>query len=207
MSQSANSINRASLDALSDLKAFFRSGADISRNVYKSEEESNATEVYKHSDVTRKALSNLLAESYSYKSELAKNKQDKEIQSNDTKTNPLQIDTQNKSALSSSEIKIPDAKQMQTNTSSLSQQQSLKINASDTETKPASLSFPKQKNTILNELRLNVLHQKYTAWDIARKYGISYIQAQEIFTELYQDNNGIVKEFSLPDNSTVSYLI
>ena len=73
-------------------------------------------------------------------------------------------------------------------------------------TKTTSSSIPKQKNVILYELR-NTMHSTYSAWDIAKKYGISYMQAQEIFVDLNSDANGVVKEFNLPENSTVSYLV
>ncbi len=114
-------------------------------------------------------------------------------------SNALRInrpDTQTQSAL---DIQRPETK---------TATDPLKVNRPDKDaaTKTASLNIPKQKNAILYELR-NTMHSKYSAWDIARKYGISYMQAQEIFVDLNQDTNGVVKEFNLPENSTVSYLV
>ena len=46
-----------------------------------------------------------------------------------------------------------------------------------------------------------------TARDIADKYEISYQKATDIYKALNEDASGVVREFNLPDNSTVSYLV
>ena len=67
--------------------------------------------------------------------------------------------------------------------------------------------LPKDKGTILTELRRNAMHYMMTARDIANEYGIPYIQAQDIYTSLNEDSNGIVREYKLPENSTESFLV
>ena len=69
------------------------------------------------------------------------------------------------------------------------------------------LSMPKPKGVIMSELQRDPNRQFLTARDIAKKYNLSYIQAQDAFMELNADKNGIVKELNLPQNSTVSYLL
>ena len=69
------------------------------------------------------------------------------------------------------------------------------------------LAMPKTKGAILSELQRNPNRNSLTVRDIADKYGLSFLQAQETFMELNADKNGIVKELNLPQNSTVSYLL
>ena len=69
------------------------------------------------------------------------------------------------------------------------------------------ITFPKNNDTIIAELKRNPMYFTMTARDIADKYEISYQKATDIFKALNQDANGIVKEFNLPQNSTVSYLV
>jgi hypothetical protein len=69
------------------------------------------------------------------------------------------------------------------------------------------IAFPKNNDTILAELRRNALHSMMTARDIAEEYNISYQKAMDIFKALNEDSNGVVKEFKLPENATVSYLV
>jgi len=74
-------------------------------------------------------------------------------------------------------------------------------------TEGVSFDLPKDKGTILAELRRNAMHYMMTARDIANEYGIPYIQAQDIYTSLNEDSNGIVREYKLPENSTESFLV
>ena len=212
MTEGISSSGNVSLNALSDLKSFFRSGSAISRDANKSEEEDKAAENSKRSNVTKKALSALLEKSYNNNLRSVRNNTEEEMQSNSDKTNPLQVDTSALSERTPLEIKRPEAKadsdplKINVQASTTESQLQAKAQDTDTATKPLSSSIPKQKQAILYELK-NTMHLKYSAWDIAKRYGISYLEAQEIFVDLNKDENGIVKEFNLPKNSTVSYLV
>ena len=225
MTESISSSGNISLSALSDLKSFLRSGAVKSESAENSDEENKTAESVNR-DVTRNALSTLLEKSYTANSEIAERNAEEKAQDDANTTSPLDISTPDMQTQSALEISRPE---VDTESNALrinrpdTQTQSaldiqrpetktatdpLKVNRPDKDaaTKTASLNIPKQKNAILYELR-NTMHSKYSAWDIARKYGISYMQAQEIFVDLNQDTNGVVKEFNLPENSTVSYLV
>lgn len=210
MTESISSSNSVSLSALSDLKSFFSSGADVSLDVNDTEEENKTVGFRKRSDVTRKALTKLLKKKYRNNSETLRKNAEEESRNNADKANPLQIDASALPSQSPLEIKRPEVRTddnaLPIDVSALSDNPPLKINVSETETKTASYSIPKQKSAILNELR-NTKYLRYTAWDIAKKYGIPYLQAQEIFVDLNRDESGVVKEFNLPSNSTVSYLV
>ena len=197
MTENVNSSNSVSFNALSDLNSFFRSGvgkSDDEEKMLKNDTKNNPLQIKTPLQQEQSPL-------------MIKRPEAKE------KTNPLQIDTSSRPEQSQLSIKRPEVKtqtnQLQADTSSQSVQSPLEIKRSETNTeaKPISTGFPKQKQTILYELRSNAMNAKLTAWDIAKKYGLSYVQAQEIFIELNQDKNGIVKEFNLPENSTVSYLV
>ena len=71
----------------------------------------------------------------------------------------------------------------------------------------ATITFPKNNDTIITELKRNPLYFTMTARDIADKYEISYQKATDIYKALNEDASGVVREFNLPDNSTVSYLV
>ena len=221
MTENINTTSNATLTALSDLKSYFRSGAVKSKSADNTNEENKTTESGNR-DVTRKALSELQGKSYNINSSaLEINRPDA-----DEESNALSISRPDNQVQSPLEINRPDADE-ESNALSINrpdnQVQSplsinrpeentvsdpLKVNLPDKEaaTKTASSSLPKQKNAILYELR-NTMHSNYSAWDIAKKYGISYLQAQEIYVDLNSDANGVVKEFNLPTNSTVSYLV
>ena len=68
-------------------------------------------------------------------------------------------------------------------------------------------SLPKDNSSIIAELKREPKKYNLTASDIANKYGISFLQARDIYIAINQDANGIVKEWNLPDNSAVSYLV
>ena len=280
MTESVSSTGNLSLSALSDLKSFFRSGADISRETNESEQENKAAESRKRSYVTRNALSKLVERNSKSNAELIRRNTEEKVRNDADTTNPLKVNTparQTQSALeinrpevsaesnplkvnlpdrqtqSALEINRPEVSEesnplkvnlpdrqtqsaleinrpevsaesnpLKVNLPARQAQSALEINRpevsaesnplkvnlpdSETATKPASSSIPKQKQAILYELK-NTMHLKDSAWDIAKRYGISYLQAQEIFVDLNQDANGIVKEFNLPENSTVSYLV
>lgn len=266
MTENLSSTDRTSLNALYDLESFFRKGVSKYNNDDNLEEENKTLDYRKRYNVTRRALNELSGKYNTYGSESTKNNAEEKIQNNDTKTNPLRVNTPEKSDQSALEIKRPETNSelsaleikrperktdtnplrvntpeksdlsaldirrpeaksdlsaleikrpesnaelnpLQVNTPTKSEQSALEIKRAENETKKVSYSLSKQKNSILYELRSNAMQSKLTTWDIAKKYGISYIQAQEIFVELNQDNNGIVKEFNLPQNSTVSYLV
>ena len=225
MTESISSSGNISLSALSDLKSFLRSGAVKSESAENSDEENKTAESVNR-DVTRNALSTLLEKSYTANSEIAERNAEEKAQDDANTTSPLDISTPDIQTQPALEISRPEVdsesnalriNRPDTQTQSALDIQRpetktatdpLKVNRTDKDaaTKTASLNIPKQKNAILYELR-NTMHSKYSAWDIARKYGISYMQAQEIFVDLNQDSNGVVKEFNLPENSTVSYLV
>ena len=186
LTENVSTSASVSYSALSDLKSFFRSGTGKSDSADSSAEKNKTTDNQKNSDVTRKALTELLTKYNSYSSESSEKKSDEETQKNEAKTNSLAIETPSSSEQTALTIKVPETK---------------------TSTEPVSFNLPKNKNTILSELRLNAFSSRMSVREIAQKYGISYIQAQEIFIELNQDKNGIVREFNLPKNSTVSYLV
>lgn len=211
MTENISSSGKASLNALSDLRSYLRNGRIKSGNTDEdSEEENKASESYKHTDVTRKALSELMTRYSSSEAVSEKDVTEEDVQNEVNQIALQQLDTSSQPAQSPLEIKRPETdtekNPLSVDTSSLSDKTPLKINVSDTEKKQTSYSVPRQKNAILYELK-NTMHLKYSAWDIAKKYGISYVQAQEIFFELNKDENGVVKEFNLPKNSTVSYLV
>ena len=209
MTENISSSGKASLNALSDLRSYFRNGRIKSGNTDENlEEENKTTETNKRSDVTRKALSELMSHYSSSEAVSEKDVTEEDVQNEVNQIALQQLDTsQTQSPL---EITRPETdtekNPLQVDTSFLSEKTPLKVSVPDTKTKQTSYSVPKQKNSILYELR-NSMHLKYSAWDIAKKYGISYVQAQEIFVELNQNENGVVKEFNLPKNSTVSYLV
>ena len=225
MTESISSSGNISLSALSDLKSFLRSGAVKSESAENSDEENKTAESVNR-DVTRNALSTLLEKSYTANSEIAERNAEEKAQDDANTTSPLDISTPDIQTQPALEISRPEVdsesnalriNRPDTQTQSALDIQRpetktatdpLKVNRTDKDaaTKTASLNIPKQKNAILYELR-NTMHSKYSAWDIARKYGISYMQAQEIFVDLNQDTKGVVKEFNLPENSTVSYLV
>ena len=68
-------------------------------------------------------------------------------------------------------------------------------------------TLPKNTQTIISELKRDGLHRTLSPYNIAEKYGISYMKAREILDELNKDSNGFVREYKLPENSTVSYKV
>ena len=80
-------------------------------------------------------------------------------------------------------------------------------NTEETKDSDKPFKLPKDSGSILSELRRNAMHSMMTARDIANEYNIPYVQAQEIYLSLNEDSNGVVREFNLPDNSTVSFLV
>ena len=159
MTESISSSSNVSIKALSDLKAFWGSGADNSREAYETEQENKTAESRKRSYVTRNALSKLLEYSNNKNAEsVRRNTAEEKMQSNDEKTNSLPIDTSAQSNRSPLEIQRPEVKtetnSLQINTSSLSETKPLTINVPDTEEKPTSYTIPKQKNAILNVMLL-----------------------------------------------------
>ena len=62
----------------------------------------------------------------------------------------------------------------------------------------------KTTEEILSELRQSGTSSTMTAQQIAEEYGISLSKAQEILQEL---NNDSSEEETIPENSTVSYLV
>ncbi len=206
MTESIYSTGNASINALSDLKSFF-SGR------YGNEEGNDVEKYEKRSDLTKKALADMMNKYGNYNAESNSRNAYKNIQNNETQTNPLKIDTSSLSEQSPLEINRPEieseANPLQINIPSGEGQAVLEIKVPETKTDEESGSYtnPKNKNSILYELRSSFSGSKLTAMEIAQKYGISYIQAQDIFVSLHQDSNGIVKEFKLPENSTVSYLV
>lgn len=208
MAENISSSGKASLNALSDLRSYFRNGRIKSGNTDENSEEENKTsELRKHTDVTRKALSELMTR-YRRNETESEDVTAEDTQNNVNQTVLQQLDTSSQQAQSPLEIKRPDAETntLTVDTSSLSNESPLKVKVPDKEKKQTAYSLPKQKSSILNELR-NTKYLKYSARDISKKYNIPYAQAQEIFFELNKDENGVVKEFKLPQNSTVSYLV
>ena len=225
MTESISSSTNVSLSVLSDIKSFMRTGSIKSENPDNTEEENKVSD-NSNRQVTRKALSELLERSYNSNLERAERNAEEKAQKDANTTDPLNVNTSNRDAQSALSIKRPESDpELETLMANVSAQQTqpaleinrpevspesnpLRVNRPDKETltKPASSDLPKQKNAILYELR-NSMHLKYSAWDIAKKYGISYLEAQEIFIDLNRDANGVVKEFNLPNNSTVSYLV
>lgn len=65
----------------------------------------------------------------------------------------------------------------------------------------------KSNDAILSELKRNSQSASMTAYQIADKYGISLLKAQEFLDQINADRNGIIKERFLPENSTVSYRV
>ena len=239
MTDGISSSGNVSIKALSDMKAFLSSGADISREAYESEQENKAADIRKRSYVTKNALSKLLEDRNNKNAESVKRRAEEKMQNDANTTNPLKVNTPDKEAQSALSIKRPetnpetnalkvntpdketqsalsikrpetnpDFDPLKVNVQTSNGESALKINVpeKETEAKPATSGILKQKQAILYELK-NTMHLKYSAWDIAKRYGISYLQAQEIFVDLNRDENGVVKEFNLPDNSTVSYLV
>ena len=206
MTESIYSTGKASINALSDLKSFF-SGR------YGNEEGNDVEKYEKRSDLTKKALADMMNKYGNYNAESNSRNAYKNIQNNETQTNSLKIDTSSLPEQSPLEISRPETNSetnpLQINVPSGSEQSVLEIKIPETKTneEAASYSIPKTKNSILYELRSSYAGSNLTAIEIAQKYGISYIQAQDIFVSLHQDSNGIVKEFKLPENSTVSYLV
>lgn len=68
-------------------------------------------------------------------------------------------------------------------------------------------TYPKTSDAILSELRRNAMHSMMTARDIAKEYNIPYSAAHDIFMSLNENQNGVVREFAIPNNSTVSFLV
>ena len=68
-------------------------------------------------------------------------------------------------------------------------------------------TLPKNTQTIISELKRNGMHRTMTEYDIAREYGISYMNARQILDEVNKDSNGFVREYNLPQNTTVSYKV
>ena len=210
-SESALDINRPEVDEESNPLKINRpdneaqSALEINRP--EVDAESNALRINRPDRQTQSALEINRPEVDPESNALRINRPDRQTQSaleiNRPEVNPesnaLRINRPDRQTQSALEINRPDVN---------AESNALKINRPDKEaaSKTTSPSLPKQKNAILYELR-NTMHTKYSAWDIARKYGISYMQAQEIFVDLNQDSNGVVKEFNLPENSTVSYLV
>ena len=206
MTESMYSTGKASLNALSDLRSFF-SGR------YGNEEENEVKSYEKRSDLTRKALADVMNKYGNYDAETNNRDAYKNIQNNETQTNPLKVDTSSLPEQSPLEINRPEisteTNPLQIHIPSGEGQHALEIRVQETKTdeETGSYSIPKTKNSILYELSSSYAGTRLTPIEIAQKYGISYIQAQEIFVDLHQDANGIVKEFKLPENSTVSYLV
>lgn len=210
--ENISSSTNPSLNALSDLRTFFRDGLNKIGNT--DNNENKTPEYSKHSDITKNVFLKYLTKYNNYNSESTGDNSEAKTQNNNIKTNSLQIDVPSQTSQSPLKIKTPETKTeinpLQISTSSQQSAESpLKIKNPETKTvtKSANFNFPKQKSTILFELRSKGINSSLTARDIAKQYGLSYIQAQEIFVELNQDKNGIVKEFNIPYNSTVSYLV
>ena len=73
------------------------------------------------------------------------------------------------------------------------------------EIKPFTL--PKNTETIISELKRNGLHRTITPYQIANEYGVSYMKAREILDKLNENSNGFVREYQLPQYSTISYKV
>ena len=68
-------------------------------------------------------------------------------------------------------------------------------------------TLPKNTDSIISELKRNGMHKTMSAYQSADKYGISYMKAREILDKVNQDSNGFVREYKLPENSTISYKV
>lgn len=83
-------------------------------------------------------------------------------------------------------------------------------NPNDNEEKSIELpsyTLPKTKDDILAELQRDALSYMMTINEIAEKYNISYMNALDIYKSLNEDASGVVREFNLPENSTISFLV
>ncbi len=79
-------------------------------------------------------------------------------------------------------------------------------NATTTNSSSTENTSEEEKTTeeILSELRQSSTASTMTAQQIADEYGISLSKAQEILQEL---NNDSSEEETIPENSTVSYIV
>ena len=74
-------------------------------------------------------------------------------------------------------------------------------------TEVKTITLPKSTETILTELKRNGLSRTKTAYQIADEYGITYMRARELLDKLNTDRNAFVREYNLPENSTISYKV
>lgn len=78
--------------------------------------------------------------------------------------------------------------------------------ASTTEATSATTTSSKSSTEILSELRQDGMSGTKTAQDIADEYGVSLAKAQEILSELKNEQDGtFALDNPIPEDSTVSY--
>lgn len=180
ISASSNSVSR---QVLADIKSAFRSYAENSKKETQTEEEQDKKVYADRGQITRKAY---------YDMEKAA-------------TDVASISEKRNSALAEQREKAIKDQQQEaakkiTNASKQEQAQTKKIEAKQ-------ISLSKSTETIVTELRRNGLHRTMTEYQVAKEYGVSYMKAREILEELNKDSNGFVREYKLPENSTVSYKV
>ena len=83
--------------------------------------------------------------------------------------------------------------------------QSQQANAVKIEVKQFNL--PKNTDAIISEIKRNGLNRTMSAYQIADKYKLSYMKAREILDKMNTDSNGFIREYKLPENSTVSFKV
>ena len=182
MESAGNTTNSVSERIYADIKSAFMTYEKNGNKSTKDESEKIYTD---RGQITRKAFSdiqNSIAERT--EKEAASEKNNKEPDTYNEQKSMLTQQAEN--------IKKINNTQIQTNPIKVEQKQ---------------FSLPKNIDSIKTELRTNGLNKTLSIYDIARKYNISYLNAQKILDELNTDHNGFIKEYKLPENSTISYKV
>lgn len=188
MSESLNSSTSVSRQIYADMKAAFSLYAKNSKNTTQTEEEQEEKVYADRSQITRKAFYDI--EKAFPKNIDSENKTEKEKNTQEQQVNNIEIKAQKQERANINNINNAN------NTTN-----------SDNKVKAKNFSLPKSTDTIIAELKTNGLNKTMTAYQIAEKYGVSYMKAREILDELNRDKNGFVREYKLPKNSTVSYKV
>lgn len=149
-----------------------------SKNIQTSEDDENKKVYTDRGQVTRKALADI-QENFPRKIET---EDETETETNDENT------------------------QVQTQSAQTNSTQTQETN-NNVRVEAKQFTLPKNTDTIIAELKRNGLHRTLSAYDIADKYSISYMKAREILDKVNQDSNGFIREYKLPENSTISYKV
>ena len=163
--------------------------------------------------VSRQILADMRTAFHSY----AKNSDNSVKAEEETYTNNGQITRKALSDINNSiEIKAKEAEAQEETATTQDQQGNVSNQINNTQTQENTnvnqvevkqFTLPKNTQTIIAELKRNGLNRTLSAYDIADKYSITYMKAREILDELNKDSNGYIREYKLPENSTISYKV